>query len=475
MWKLPQHLRSTLSLALFLLLPLLLVASAQAGTTYYLAANGNDANNGLSSQSPWLTPDHPVNCGDTVLAVPGTNYASANFYTGKWGAVSCPAGNNVAWLKCQVFDACKISTSTNQGMWVDSSFWGVTGWEVTTTANDTYGACFIAQPNWNHPTTIHHIIFANNVANGCSQAGFTSAPNVAALTGVDYLALVGNIAYNAAQGSTSCGSGISLWEPVASDGAPGTHIYIAGNFSYANLDPSWCDNRSATDGEGIILDSFDGAQTQGIPPYSGQTVVTNNIMVGNGGAGLEISNQTNTSTGAIFLTQNTTWGDLTDPNQAWIGCSELHILFASDVYGYGNIFSTNTATACSGHAIYGLGVANIDATDVINNTLFYGYGGNVIFTWASPGFGVNSSNLVGVSPAFLNPSVPGAPACSGTANVPACMAGLVNSFYPQTSAAKLLGYHPPSATPVNDPLFPQWLCTAGLPSGLVTMGCASGQ
>ena len=48
---------------------------------------------------------------------------------------------------------------------------GVSGWEVTTTASANNGICFQAFP----PTSganIHHIIFANDIANGCQGAGF---------------------------------------------------------------------------------------------------------------------------------------------------------------------------------------------------------------------------------------------------------------------------------------------------------------
>ena len=48
----------------------------------------------------------------------------------------------------------------------------------------------------------------------------------------DYVALVGNIAYGAATGNELCYSGISIYQPLATDSAPGTHIFIAGNFSW---------------------------------------------------------------------------------------------------------------------------------------------------------------------------------------------------------------------------------------------------
>ena len=158
--------------ALVVLLFCLLAPTFAKASTYYLSPYGSDSNTGKSTSASWLTPNHSLNCGDTIVAAASTQYSSTNFYTGKWGTVNCPAANAVAWLTCATFDACKISTSGNQGMWVDKSFWGVQGWEVTTGASDTYGTCFLAHPKYSGSAEIHHIIFANDIANGCSQGGF---------------------------------------------------------------------------------------------------------------------------------------------------------------------------------------------------------------------------------------------------------------------------------------------------------------
>jgi hypothetical protein len=58
--------------------------------------------------------------------------------------------------------------------------------------------------------------------------------------------------------------------------------------------------------------------------------------------------------------------------------------------------------------------------------------------------------------------------------VPDCMAPVIAGFTPTTAAAAGFSYQIPGSTPVEDALFPQWLCNVNLPSGLVTMGCATG-
>ena len=293
---------------LLLLFVLLLCSIPLGATSYYLSPTGSDSNSGMTPAAAWLSPNHAVNCGDTIIAAASNSYSYANFGFGKWGTVNCAAGNNVAWLTCATFDACKInfSASLQPGMEVSASYWGVQGWEIDGTK--ATGPCFEAWP-W---TTWNHIIFANNIANGCGLSGFSTS-NSGSANSIDYIAIVGNIAYNSAGGTYYCGSGISVYEPIASDSLPGTHIYIAGNFSYANFDGA-CSGSGATDGEGINLDTFDGSQG-GTPLYTQQTVVDNNILIGNGGPGLELFNnyQGSGSPGPVYFRHNTMWGNNANP------------------------------------------------------------------------------------------------------------------------------------------------------------------
>ena len=442
------------------------------GQTYYLAPSadgGSDGNSGLSSRSPWLSPHHQLNCGDMIVAKSGF-YANANFYTGRWGRVNCPGGNNVAWLSCETFDGCKINATANQGMWIDQSYWGVQGWEITASASDLYGTCFIAQPNWVAPAEIHHIIFANDVANGCSQSGFAVVNHGA--VSVDYFAVIGSIAYNTSQGRGTCASGISIYQPVQSDSLPGTHLYVAGNFSYANIEPRKCNGTSPTDGEGIIFDTFDGSQGALPVPYAADAVIENNLVVGNGGKGIEVSNNTKGSSHAtIYINQNTSWGNLVDPNQAWLGCGEVSLNDALNVHVTNNLISTRSATGCGGHPIFAITIAAANASDSVNHNFAFGFAGNHTFVHRSGSFLLGADNILGRDPQIANTRIPGAPTCQGTDSVPACMASMVRDFMPREPSASGFGYQVPVSTSVSNPLFPQWLCNVNLPVGLVTRGC----
>jgi hypothetical protein len=195
-----------------------------------------------------------------------------------FGMVTCSAGNNVAWLQCATAFACTGTVSAGghyaAGIQVGSSYWGVQGWLLSVYSGG--GPCFFAYPS-SSSVGIHHIVFANDICNGAGQGGFESSDNGSA--GVDYLAFVGNIAYNAVQGSSFCTSAFNTFAPVANDTLPGTHIYIAGNFAYDNVEPNKCDGTTPTDGQGFFFDTTN--------PYSQQMVIDNNIAVFNGGSGIK--------------------------------------------------------------------------------------------------------------------------------------------------------------------------------------------
>ena len=437
-------------------------------TTYYLATaagGGSDSNSGTSSSSPWLTPKHAVNCGDVILAAAGT-YAERNFRPGQWGTVTCAAGNNVAWLKCATFDTCKIviSVAGHNAMTPTQSYWGIQGWEVTTSTVST-NQCFEAYPpDFTH--TIHHIIFANNIANGCGDGAFATGGS-AANVGVDYVVIIGNIAYNGAQDNTECYSGIDIVTPVNSDTLPGTHIYIAGNYVWGNVDPNPCSGRLPTDGQGISLDTVNQNR------YSGQIVIENNISVFNGGTGIQTFLNTESSPNAkVYIRQNTTYGNQTGRVNA-NPCAEINLNYSLSTEVYSNLIGTGAATGCQGAInIYAIGVTAPDQTDVIDRNFLYNGAGNKA-TVSGSGFVYGASNLSGTNPVFANPVKPSAPNCGSASNVPDCMATMIANFTPTAVAAKPYGYQIPSSTQTFDPLFPQWLCNVTLPAGLVGTRCVA--
>jgi hypothetical protein len=328
-------------------------------------------------------------------------------------------------------------------MQISANRWGVSGWEATSSWTD--GSCFTQSSG------VNHIVYANNVANGCANGGFS-------LNGGDYDIVVGNIIYNAASTSAVCTSGITMWEPASSDTLAGTHMYVAGNFSYSNLNPNPCAGTAPTDGEGIIFDTFNHQ------PYCQQVVAQNNILLGNGGRGIEVNSNT---CAAFYLKNNTAYGNDNQPGQLFpSGLGDITVN-ASDVTTTGNLAMTSAGTVGS-NAIYAASLQG--SSNTFSGNWLYSAAGNTTF---GSGYG---SNTTGTNPSFASTTIPGAPSCSGQANTVACAATLISNFTPMASGASAYGRQAVSGTSVTDPLFPTFLCSgnslvSGFPSGVVTPGC----
>jgi hypothetical protein len=371
-----------------------------------------------------------------------------------------PTQNNVAWLKCAVFDACKIS-APQSGIWVNQSYWGVQGWEVTTTGG-SFAPCFYASPI--DGGSIHHIVFANDIANGCYGSGISIANFGPA--GVDYFSAVGNIIYNSAQGNAQCFSGINIAAPGATDTLPGTHIYIGGNFVWDTFEPTICDGGPPTDGEGIVVDTLDALS------YAQQVVVANNMTFLNGSSGIKAGI---ISLANILLVNNTSYANNGDINVGAGICGEIVTQDADNVTGYGNLLQTIGANGCGNGPTYDIFVQ----FPYVNNTFHDNFGYSVAGynTGQSGGFIFGPGNVFDINPNLANPptSNPGPPACSSYSSVPSCLAIEVSNLTPTNPSATSYGYKIPSTRPAYDPLFPQWLCNVNLPAGLVTMGCQTSQ
>ena len=436
-----------------------------SGTSYYIAPNGNDSNNGLSASSPWLTPRHSVNCGDVLNAAPGS-YSPSNFNNGQWGTVSCPSANNVAWVKCATAFGCSIS----DGIFISSSYWGLQGFKLSSSG----GTCLNIAPNFNGSRVeIHHIVVANNIVGPCgfdgigSVSGYQTNPTI----GADYLAYIGNIAYNTGGNSSTCAAALSFWVPIPYDTQPGTHLYMSGNFSWGNTS-------NCGDGEGIIFDTFDGVEgSSNQPPYAYQAVAENNLMVFNDGPGIQVDlNQNGTGSHApIYFMHNTSAYNCQGPSQADY-CAEIVLGTTVNANASNNLVVAPTRYAFGGSSVAHYGSAVMYAsgsTNHIANEFAYSAFGYGVGSVGSTGFSAGTGNITSTDPQLANPSAPGTPSCGGYATTAACMAPVIANFTPNNSAASSYGYQLPSSTPVSNPYYPQWLCgVSDLPSGLVTPGCA---
>jgi hypothetical protein len=436
--------------------------------TYYLApaaGGGNDSNSGLSPSAPWLSPSHAVNCGDVIIAAPGTyTPGSNNGFQFDWGTVT-GTGHCVAILTCATFDACQFISTNGWGISVQTSHWMIEGWQSTESGG--IGSCFGAFPNGYNANT-QDVVFANDIANGCDNASFTFVSEGS--FSVDYFALIADIAYNGSRSSGVCGSGISLYQPVNTDTLPGTHIYVSQTFSWGNVEPATCAGEASTDGEGIILDTWSANS------YTGQGVVENNLSFFNGSLGFEVWSNSGSQ---IYVLNNTSASNDTSASRSESMCGEIGGGSGTPMTEfYQNIARTNAAMACGGNVDHAYILQNATSfTQVYSNFGYSAAGNNTSCQWCS-GFSFGSNNVMGTDPVFANlpTTVPPAPSCGSASSVINCMAPVIADFVPTSSAVPAgWGYHPPSTTRIYDPLFPQWLCQYSTElSGLVTMGCEKG-
>lgn len=437
---------------LAVILTIIFALGTSAGaTSYFMSPTGNDSNNGLSSGSPWLSPNHSVNCGDTILAATGAYTVANSFTFGSFGTVT-GTGHCVAWVICAQFPNCTATAGSSDGpaMWITSSHWGVSGF-VLTNVEDDYGC--VQQTG-----AIHDIIVVNTIFNGCHGGGMNTG-------GQDYFIYIADIAYNAAQESSHCASGFQFDFPTNSDTALGTHIYGSQLFSWHNFDPNPCNGSAPTDGQGIILDSWD------VNGYAGQGAFENNIAFLNGAGGVRIDA---TTTSKVYIKNNTTYGNNGTAASSVSECGEIASQSSEYIEVYSNLSATNSATGCAGVTNYVFFVQ----TPFIG-TLFYrnfGYSAAGNNTGQSGGFTFGPNNTFGSNPNFANPPLtnPGAPNCTGFSNVPACMASIIAGLSPSASGARGYGYQPVSSASVYDPFYPNWICQYSTQlAGLVSQGCLS--
>ena len=197
------------------------------------------------------------------------------------------------------------------------------------------------------PATLRptHIDILNNNIHDCSSGGISVLES-------DYVNLSYNTVYNTGFYTVYGTSGIdlvSMWDSVVDGGLPqdsdfdgfgNYHVVVTQNKVYNTQEFvgfKYYKNQ-ITDGEGIILDTFQNGSSQDgvkISPFSGRTLVANNLLFGNGSAGFEILNSYH-----VDFLNNSTYGNSRNNtpgvnNQYQNG--EINIAHAHDVNVYNNI------------------------------------------------------------------------------------------------------------------------------------------
>jgi hypothetical protein len=246
---------------------------------HYISPTGNDGNNGLTTGTAWATPNHALNCGDVIVAAPG-NYNVLQ----SWGTVSnCPSttggvdgtgGVYFAVLLCggTFVGACEVNHPTGHDFAIDmpKSNWAVEGWLASEGyVNGATGFGFTVNDSAN-AGVVHHIAWINDISqfNGSGFTTNSEGANNGPGYGVDYWAVVGNIAQD------SAGRNDGFWDAAIDmigvknlDTTAGTHIFVDGNFARK------CQQTTggSSDGECFMTDSWD------VLGYTQTAVFKNNI------------------------------------------------------------------------------------------------------------------------------------------------------------------------------------------------------
>jgi hypothetical protein len=223
-------------------------------------------------------------------------------------------------------------------------------------------------------------ITGNSVEN--FQAGGIAFDNA------DHIVIQHNVVSYNASVWTGSASGISLFQNVASDSAPGWHNIVSYNQSFNNCNP-----KGGTDGNGIIIDDF--AATS----YSYPTLVEENLTWSNCGAGIKDNNSA-----GVTIRNNTNWQNHTETLNTFTWRGEIDLEYSINAIVANNIDCPNTSFNSNNTAILDAGTstvkaANIDCTET--NPMLVSAPSNLQLQSDSPAIGGGTS-VYGVPAAYFD-------------------------------------------------------------------------
>lgn len=474
--------------------------------TYYMAPTssppsgwsvGNDSNNGTSKSTPWATPNHSVVCGDVIIAASGNygpmtnNFGSVSSCPSTSGGIDGTGGVYFATMLCggTYVGSCSIvgtqDKGTGAGVEVGANNWAVEGWAVSEGYNCSTSSGFGFMAN-TYSSARKYVAFVNDIAYH-NASGIGISAHGPSGDGADYLAFVGDIAQDSAG---LCAGGISTGAVVLiglkdADAVAGTHILLAGNFSYNNQQTLGASDNS--DGESYLFDTLDYPA----PGYGQKIVFRDNIGAVSERFGFQLFYQNyNSTTPTIKIYNNTLVASnqmnysTVDPAQTGdINLQGTSGLFPWIVSISNNVVRENKANPVGGVTIYTImtqGTASITIGGSGTQNVLKGLassctgagtcdsGFNAVTFGSAGTLGTNyyvDPTLNNLTDAVANQI--GTPNCTGFTNTAACEGvnlgsaatnpSLVYDLTPTVDAAGN-GYQQPSSTCASsDTDYPTWL------------------
>jgi hypothetical protein len=153
----------------------------------------------------------------------------------------------------------------------------------------------------------HHIRYIANTVYEMGGGGLS-------VIGADHVTIVGNLVYDNAHTMRYAGSGISLFRGWNFDTDTGYKNFILGNTAHGNrCYVPWTEAGRISDGNGIIVDDMINYQRGASRvPYTGRTLVQNNLAYHNGGSGIHVY-----AANHVDIVNNTAYHNAQSPELVW--------------------------------------------------------------------------------------------------------------------------------------------------------------
>jgi parallel beta-helix repeat protein len=294
---------------------------------------GSDGNSGNSASKPYrtigkATRNSKLTGGDCIHVAPGTYF---EFVWPSHGGTFNSTDGYVVLISAQRWGAKIVGPPSNgySVVTLQSSYVVVDGFDVSGGANG--GHCIDGgyDSEKNHA---HHLVVINNNIHDCGGGGIE-------LAGGDYYIVEGNVASQNATTSLYQTSGISI---AAGFDVAGSftrtqaddvyyHNIIRNNISHDNFERFSCSannmpNACHTDGNGIIVDYYHPGG------YPHRTLVTGNVVFGNGGSGIQVGRSDN-----VIVANNTAYNNYLDHDNSATARGELANIASSNTVWVNNI------------------------------------------------------------------------------------------------------------------------------------------
>ncbi len=337
--------------------------------TLYVSATGRDTYDGLSLAKPFRTLQRAADAtrpGDTVLVLNGS-YS----YPGSGSTVLTieTSGEPYKWIRYMAYPGHHPEILVRNhwsGILVDGAAYvliqgfTITGNVQSIALEDAYRQ----RNNLNNPKMSsngisifngysdpnkfpHHVIVRDNHVRYCPGGGIATKH-------ADYIRIEDNRVHHNSFHTPYATSGISMYLNSNVDNRQAFKMFVRGNTCFGNQNliphhysnPDHSELRTITDGNGIIVDDTRNVQSN-IPkePYTGRTLIQDNIVWGNGGRGVLVYLSDNVHIDSNYLHDNARTATMT---------AELEVNYSSRVRAYANLISprhNRVAVAAFGNAV----------------------------------------------------------------------------------------------------------------------------